>query len=491
MVQGSIKNLTKRLVIVSAVMLVFTGNVFSQGGLSAYEKKLMDAQLKWIKGITSLSTKYATTQSELANAAQYAQQYITLAAAPDSKQKADRVNSFKSQLGLILLQPMLATTLYSAFGMAPPTEMAKLEEFGKINEQFEKEANAAESLMNPAELKKLREEKYGGRYFYFSNKDNFSGVTKKGEFETTSDYNKRINDSTAHYLKECAFRKTKEIVESVLNKQRFEFGGYNADKGIYTVKAGFVGRGNIVMLGDPNMIEGIMPISPQEAKELVNNYYISIDPADVFLSEYYLYPSKISVINKTDTTKKYTATFPKPSGATDIVFRGSELWASNPKAANLVYYYKEIVAEQRRIAEQQQAELQRLAAIAAEQKRLQDSIAAVQKAEQQRIQAEYQTELKRIQSEKRPLLAKSDSLYYERQTSNRKKSVDAELQRVNAELQRVEAEEKRIKEKYGNIPLPKRSMQEYQVEMQRITTEYQRTGDVQKYQEEIRRIQGY
>jgi hypothetical protein len=223
-----------RFINTAAAVLVLAGNIFSQA-LSAYEKKVMDLQLEYSKGVISVKTKYATTLPDYAEITRLTQSYNALVATPDSKSKADKVDNFKSQLVLSTLPPleMFAAGL---FGLVPPSETVKMEEFNKLSAKLEKDIKAAESLANSTELKKLRDEKYGRRYFYFSNKEDIlEGTNKKGEFETTNDYNKRLNDSTDYYLKTYALKKTKEIAKKIIKEPTFRFGDYNADKGVYTV----------------------------------------------------------------------------------------------------------------------------------------------------------------------------------------------------------------------------------------------------------------
>ena len=350
----------KKSVSVVLAILVLAGNVYSQA-LSPYEKKCMDLNLAFIKQMISVRTKYAAIDGDSEGIAELAKSYRGLAALSDNQSKAKKVSTFMDDLsyGLALLK------LGISLGYTEEDRVLALmlEEYGKMFEKLEKDKKAAESLMNSAELKKVRDEKYGNRYFYSSMNSNaqkhFSQkAPQKGEFETTDAFNKRLNafyDSAAYYLKEYVLKETEFVLKILVEDGRFNLDGYNADKGFYTVNA-IISRKDI---GDT--VKGIMYIPPQEAQELKQKgYSFKISPTDVYLKEYLLYPSKITVTGKADTTKKYIANFTKLNGASDIVFNGIELWKDNPKAKSLVYNYKDLAIEVLARQEEERAEQERI-----------------------------------------------------------------------------------------------------------------------------------
>jgi len=245
-------------------------------------------------------------------------------------------------------------------------------------------------LASPAELKKVRDKKYEDRFLYasffrrainyFSEKE-----PQKREFETTDAYNKRLNDSTDYYLKQYALKETELFIEYINRNTLFDLGSYDADKGFYKVEAGFGKKGNLFG-GDG--VSGIMAVKPEEAQELKQGgYTFKASPTDVYVKEYFLYPSKIMVVSKTDNDKRYIANFPIPAGSSDIVFRGSEVWVDNPKAKNLVYNYKDLAVEVLEKRKQERAEQERIA----EEKRLEQDRIAREKFVQDSIRIEEET----------------------------------------------------------------------------------------------------
>ncbi|MCL1947827.1 MAG: hypothetical protein FWF51_11875, partial [Chitinivibrionia bacterium] len=254
---------------------------------------------------------------------------------------------------------------------------------------------------------------------------------KKGEFESTNEYNERLNafyDRTAYYLEEYALKETKSILEILVKDSKFILDSYNADKGVYAVYAIIDGgcrdldinafgydfdcSNNITIVGDT--VKSTISISPQEAQLLkTGGSTFNISPTDIYWKDYLVYPSKITVTSKADTTKKYVVNFPKPTGASDILFKGSELWANNPKAKNLVYNFKDLAAELSAKQEQQRAEQERIA----EEKRLEEERIAEEKRlqeEQERIAEKQRAEKERAEEQEQKNMeewAKRVSIY--------------------------------------------------------------------------------
>jgi hypothetical protein len=147
----------------------------------------------------------------------------------------------------------------------------------------------------------------------------------KGEFETTEQYNKRLeeeerkfNDSSeARFLK--AITSTAISIRAKVKDLPIIFEKYDADEGIYTVLSDITGIKHT----------GQIKVSPKEAKELkeADDLDISVNPSDVYVVNHDLYIAKMEISHG---NKKYIAEFPKLDNMQEIVFRGSELWKENP-----------------------------------------------------------------------------------------------------------------------------------------------------------------
>ena len=207
---------------------------------------------------------------------------------------------------------------------------------------------------------------------------------QRGEFETTQEFNKRVDTETEHRFKQAALETTVDIMGFLKNRDGnrgywFIWESYDADRGVLIISGAMgvtmlregVRRGDMPSrFFEPfaNIPNGTMSIPPHEARLFREQGAVDIiNPLDIYVKDYIIYPTKVTFILRADTTKQYIAYFPKPNGATDIVFRGRELWADNPKARNLSHNYKDLVAK---VLEQDSIKAEEQARIAEEQARI-------------------------------------------------------------------------------------------------------------------------
>lgn len=194
---------------------------------------------------------------------------------------------------------------------------------------------------------------------------------EKGKFESTEAFKNRLKDSSDYYFKKFCLWITNDIVSVVSeistppsireNMSFVEIGEYDADAGVFPVifKIGKLWgdlRGQISSYSVNGKIISVfkclISVAPAEAQSLEKNGYTAyINPADLRLDrDSRLYPTKITIVNKADTSKKYSADVEVADSSSsrftaDIVFRGKYLWKDNANAAELEYRYSDFVEQ--------------------------------------------------------------------------------------------------------------------------------------------------
>jgi len=383
------------------IILLLISCVWAQA-LTAYERRVTDLTLEFIREFGTYSN------------------YSRLASMPNNQHKKVAVGE---HFALLALESM-------AQAMAGGANRIML--LNRKTAQLKRDIEAARSLMSPAEraaeAKRAREEAAEKRreeaekkrqeqerernntFLYaviFSKaKEYFSErAPVRGQFETTDEFKKRVDafykDSTGIHIDNIINWALGRIVDQVQETwlEELDLKNYNADQATWRVRGAVPGkrasgRGafNIGVWTE----YAVMKILPQEARVLSERgYFTRFDPADVYHVDYVMFPTKMTIISKADTTKQYVVNFPRRKDAQEIVFRTRELWPDNPLLKILPEKYLTVnykdVAGMFLVAKQEEAAGQ--ARIAAEQRRIQDSIAAIQRAEraeQARIQARMQ-----------------------------------------------------------------------------------------------------
>ena len=168
----------------------------------------------------------------------------------------------------------------------------------------------------------------------------------RGEFETTSEHNQRLKDSSEVIFKRVAFRTYQRFADdlrfnndcrrirhrvSVVN-----FGRYNADKEELVV----------IFNGD----SGTIIVSPSVAQELRAETNNSSGANLVYTYDHFFFHDRrpvfrnfrIGIKGRNEMYKVSFSSDPRISDDSVFAFRGSELWADNPYVENLVITFKEL-----------------------------------------------------------------------------------------------------------------------------------------------------
>jgi hypothetical protein len=372
----------KQLIKVLCVVLVIVGSAFAQA-LDRYDQRQLNIMMEFIRQYGSHS------------------QYNDLRNQRDPR----------TRLGMAALTAMAVATNPSrnAAGMGRINFLADLD---RLNQDLEAAQNPAERRRQQEEQRRqeaersrqaeerererARQEQEQRRRNTFLYSEIFSRANEhfsklapvKDQFESTVDFSKRLNahqDSAKYYFDQFAISSVKKILAQANNAwlEALDINNYDADKGTWAMRGSVASirrnpRENFNSGSWTDKVE--LKISPQEARSLSENgRSLFFQPTNIYMVDYVIYPTVMTFTNRADATKRYVLNFPRKQGGQDIVFRGSELWADNPKARNLVVNFNDVAGEiyadmQREVAEQQRQ--------AAEQQRIQ--------AEQQRMEAEQQ-----------------------------------------------------------------------------------------------------
>ncbi|MCL2844979.1 MAG: hypothetical protein FWE23_05965 [Chitinivibrionia bacterium] len=389
----------KRMIFALCAVLVMFVGVFAQG-LTAYERRVMDLEIQFLN--QNLRNYHLfRNRGDLDRGVGITEQRMTvyreILAMSNTRDKAQRISGLVRQIRGI-----------NQLDLVTGAQVVGLE---KLNADL----RAAESLMNEAERaarrnaaetqrqaqqqhqELLRQQAFSERFIHRvlynewslfpmpnSAKQFLPKITpQRGEFETTEAFNERLSnfyrDSTEHYFRKWALLATDTIVKESFNigeatdengnvvpvinidGLRFWLGNYNADKGVFAVNWGWAGR-NTRQAANAAPTTATVSVPPAEAQALrQNGHFLSINPADVWVKEYFLYPARITVVNKTDTTKRFDINFPRPQGATELSFSGSALWKDNSSARSLVHNFGDLAREISDKREKEKAEKAKMA----------------------------------------------------------------------------------------------------------------------------------
>ena len=260
-------------------------------------------------------------------------------------------------------------------------EWEKKEAIKRAEREAQELKEASEHFFMYKELEKMK--------FHLNNiYAEFEATKKKGDFESTADYNQRLKNIEP-MLKDSANIIFLQYVDNIIEKMVILYGNsnydiffesdfnwyanttdYNADKEILNVsfKTNKYGDGSMyskdgARLGSPNFLEyryndikGEIKISGQQAKALFESKFglkSSYKLQDLKIVEKFLIPSKMEVSydipvvpgEEDKITMRYDMEINLPKNAGAIQFKGSELWLNNPYAKTIKIDFKERLRE--------------------------------------------------------------------------------------------------------------------------------------------------
>jgi hypothetical protein len=376
----------KHLIKMLCVVLVVIGGVWAQE-LTAYEKKFMDLFIAYcnqsIKDYGNAIKSAGIEPNTQRKFSAVKAKFDSFANKKNDKNKIGEVYLFWQDLDNIIANDLTNYRSGSGAGSELYDALNFLTSVTTRKEKLLKDIEAAKSLMNAAERAAEKEKEEKAKMLEWANTflyseiflkagKYFSGLAPvKGQFESTEDFNKRLSahqDSAKFYFDKFVSNSVEKILTQLNGTSKDRDGNftpnvfvnldvknYNADKGTWAVVGSIKSvRGRSF---DYDGARGTDPaelkISGQEAQSLSKGYSLSFDQADIYMLDYVVYPTKLTLVNNADG-KRYIVDFPRKQDGQDIVFNGSELWKDNPKAKTLTVNYKDAL-----VARNQQREEQR------------------------------------------------------------------------------------------------------------------------------------
>jgi len=308
---------------------------------------------------------------------------------------------------------------------AAPQVRREQEAARRANQDAAQQRNAerqAEQARQQATVARLERERRNNQVFC----DEFVRVAnlyfqrtlpQRGEFESTQDFNNRLNtffnDSTEYLFRKFALMVVDRIVGQT-GRITARLGNYDADAETFSLVVGIEGVtlalpqiGQAHISGTYHTVSVAVPRS--EAQGLRGDgFTVSMNLADVGIlrnersNTTSLFPKALTLINR-NRTGEYPVNVPLPANSMDIVFRGNILWANNPQAKNVELRYADLVneAQNNRREQERVARQERIATHQRQQQQKTEQLEQLQRQERERAEQQRLARERREKEDRR------------------------------------------------------------------------------------------
>lgn len=215
---------------------------------------------------------------------------------------------------------------------------------GKLLDKFIAELKNAEKLKTKEDIKNDNYEKTDHYKYRLEIYNEYLNWVKKGEYEKTEDFNKRINQKNSDSIfKQKSYNIIADIARCFNGGcyDKFTIGNYNADEEYFIISFNSYGK---------YTINGKLKVPINEAQNLQDksNIESKIELKDLVFWNNYLVPTKVSIFSN-ELNKEYFATFNyEYENVKSVVFSNKDISndVTTPMTFNLIDEYNKITLKE-------------------------------------------------------------------------------------------------------------------------------------------------